>query len=542
MISALREIDDGKTLHDKLMHIMHSRYTGLNYLTYISNSKSIFDVSLANQKKNHFVNRIRNFNIPTKIAPLKRMKEKSRDIVSFTIAKPKTCVEEFCERLNNFVKPLDVINAAVRLNLITEEQSRRYVDNLNCMQRTPISLIYNMISNRIAKGILDKEKIQSYQKKFYPLGIPNCTGCEPEVEKMLNLFYISIKQHTYSNRVNCKPQVTTDLERVEDDFAATDVEIALNENVRRHLIEYGWSYLLTSTDTLDELNVCFGKYGSLSLRILSIFYNQLYSRFIDYLFRRAIGLGVKRILSKPTWSKDLERIFPPTRSQHRKPAKLANDFTMFEYIMLPIQYSVENVAYLSELMEKYFVKRSAESKTPIDIEVQYWRQALQEAIGVLRNSECSGDVTAGFSFSALLAASATLVSYFSTVRALVNQNTKNRQLANEIGITDTSLNSDQRVFDIIIEVIVNKKKKMKEGAQEMAGLFKDCDLNLCQNLIKVVILTIKAMKYYAFHKLQESPVVRVYVGNGKIDMAPLYGPPGNASIPFDIFRPKESFK
>ncbi|EAY20018.1 hypothetical protein TVAG_402740 [Trichomonas vaginalis G3] len=542
MVATLKESRKDIDLTTKLRIMIKSKCPIYKYINFITNQNNIAQIPFQQCKANKNLKNTRNFRIPIKIAPIQKPKERSHDVAKFSIVREKTCVEEFCSQLSNFTRPLDVICAALRLNKISIDEARQLVDRLDYRIPEPIPLTFSFISNSLANGVLDKETHQSYTKKLYPLGIPSCTGCEPEVNKLLNNNYVAVEQRTSANgRPHIIQQVSNELEGVEDTHAATDVEIALNENVRRHILEYGWGYILTASDTGDELTACFGKNGRLLLKLMKLYYDQISAPILDMLQQRAINLGVRRLQFKPNWSKTLEKKLPPTRAQYKKPTKQNTDFSYLDYGMPPIDYDIQNVNYLSEIMEKYYAKRAADNKQAIDIEIEYWRRSIQFAIKILRTEQITDEFTANYGLAALLTASAMLASSLKVVRELDDAVDKSRKIPIEIGLTDHSMGGHDRVFDMAIDIITNKKKKKKDELQEMAGCFKTVDINGCLHLIHIITLTIKTMKYHAANSNSESPIARIYIGNGRLNMAPLYGPIGSVAINLEIFRPKESF-
>ena len=484
------------------------------------------------------IKQIRNFNVPISIDKSLNPKNKKKDPITIRIRKPKTCIDAICEKIQH-ASELDVIGAGLEMKLLSPDQEEKLVESLDYRVQKSIPQFYSFISNRLANGELENESFQSYRKKSYPLGIPCCTGCDKGTRSILNLFYVAVEQKTSSNgRPTIIQQVSNDLEDVEDTHAACDVAIARNENVRRHLIEYGFDYVHTEPDMWVEMEECFGEKGELILKLQTVKeIQEVVQQFLlDTLYKRAKGLGMKRMACKPQWSKDLERILPPTRAQFKRVNKYINDYDIFETIKTPITFKVENVAYLSMIMEKYFAKRLQALKPPTKEEVAIWREIVETTAKQLRLPADSESFTLTYGRAAQLTAGSLLCIAFEVIRDMTTITESGRKIPLEIGITEKQLAGADRVMDLAVDYVINKNKQSNDNIQEMAGLFRVVDINQVMDFIKALTLEIKTMKYCAINDRTEAPLLTATVHEGELNIKSLYGAE-EIYINLERFRP-----
>ena len=490
------------------------------------------------QMNNLYIKQMGNFNVPLKIDKSLKPIHKKKDQITLNIRKPKTFIDAICEKIEH-ASELDVILALLHLNKLSHNQEENLVESLDYRVQKSIPLFYSFISNRLANGELTNESFQSYKKKSYPLGIPSCSGCSKSTRSILNLFYVAVEQKTSSNgRPTIIQQVSNDLEDVEDTHAACDVDIARNENVRKHLSDYGFDYVHTEPDMWVEMEACFGDKGELILKLQTVeSIQQIVQNFLlDTLYKRAKGLGMKRLANKPQWSRDLERILPPTRAQFKKVNKYINDYQIYESIKTPITFKVENVTYLTNIMDKYFTKRSQALKPPTREEISIWREIIDTTAKQLRLSSDSEPFQLTYGRAAQLTAASLLCIAFEVIREMTTITESGRKIPMEIGITEKKFAGAERVMDLAVDYIINKNKQSNDNIQEIAGLFRVVDINQVMDFIKTLTLTIKTMKYCAINDATEAPLLTATIHDGELNINSLYGAQ-EIYIDLERFRP-----
>ena len=538
-ISSLRTLYGDDKIQDLLEKLENSKFKKLKFLELATGTKQVLVTAPNDAVKDSLaIKHVKNFNVPihvdTRLAP----NNKRRDIITLNIRKEQTSIDQLCEKVGH-ITALDVIKVGTQKGVISKEQREKIIEGMDYRVQKSIPQFYSFISNRLANGVLEKDNFQSYRRKSYPLGIPGCTGCEKSTRSLLNLFYVAVEQKTSSNgRPTIIQQVSTDLEDVEDTHAACDVDIARNENVRRHISEYGFDYVYTEPDTSIEFEKCFGEKGEIILKLAEI--GKIHEKVVDFiektLYKRSVGLGFERLTHKPKWSRDLERVLPPTRAQFKRPPKIINDYQMYMNISTPITYNVENVTFLNKIVEKYFAKRLSSMKPPTKEEINAWKRVLVETVKQLRTPSGSPALELTYGRAALLVAAGILCVSFDVTREMSALTESGRKIPTEIGITDQNMAGAERVMDLAVDFVINKGLRSKDYIQEIAGLFRVVDINQVTEFIKALTLTIKAIKYCATDTGSEAPIVKAQIADGIITMSPLYGD-GAISISLERFIP-----
>lgn len=485
-------------------------------------------------------------NFPVRIAKV-APQDPGKDIVKYTINGPTNCVEEFCNNLNHFCRPLDVITAAYRLKKIDFKEKERLVKSLDHRIFDNPSRIFSFVSNGLSNGRLIKdESIHSYTKKKYPIGPPSCKGSDSLAQDLLNLYYVAVEQRTSakSGKPHIIQQVSNDLEAVEDFHAAMDVEIARNESVRRHLIEYQDDYIWTAPDTSDEMLTCCGKGGCVMLKLIDYHPDHVNQRIDEILHRRLVNLSVSRIISKPRWSRTLELYFPTSRAHFQKTPKHINDYTIYKDVRTPLPFSKENVSFITLIFDKFFSEKIVDPKPPPPEELSKWREAITKMIQLLRMPDEIPFVL-NYSQAVLFSSLCILTNKLDVVRAMMDNQAVGRKIPLEIGITDDTMAGAERVFEIAVQTIINKKKKLKDGLLEIAGLFRRVDITFIAEIIKTMLLAIKAMKHYASPTQdKEGALVTATINGDRVDMALINNKVGEPVICIDLeqYKPKEGFR
>lgn len=533
----LNNDNNSQSLEAKLKSIIEGKYVQYNYLKEISGSKSLKEKSFMCPKNSGLISNGRNFLVPTKIDEKLKRPKKPRDMVKIVIEKPQTPVDAFiCENAKS-CNALDIIKVLIQKKVVNEKTIKYLIDSLDCRNKTNLEKLYNFISNVLANGDPEKSTFISYKKKNYPIGIPTCSGCDAETQKLLNLFYFSVEQKTSgSGKPHIIQQVSNELEGVEDKHAEIDVEIARNENVRKHLDEYGIGYIYSTPDTLNELDVAFGEAGPLLLKL-----NSESDKVIEWinkkLYQRAVALGVKRLTQKPIWSKELERVLPPTRAQFKK-CKWANEYAQYSNIVTPIEYNVENVSFIPMIMEKYFAARQKAPEPPSVDEINEWRIQVKDVVSKLRVENAEYELN--YTQSAFFVATAFLCSQLNDVREYTKTSALGRKIPKSIGITDEFNDGPDRIFSIAADLLA-RNRRMKDGISEIAGLFKEVNESRVTELLKIIILAIKTMKHVKESNEKEYPIIKATVSNGTLNMSPLYGE-GTVAINLEKFKPEKAFR
>ena len=255
--------------------------------------------------------------------------------------------------------------------------------------------------------------------------------------------------------------------------------------------------------------------------------------------KRAFGLGMKRLTQKPQWSRDLEKVLPPTRAQFKRDTKYINDYNIYENIQTPITFKIENVTYFTEIMDKYLTKRLQAQNPPATDEVKLYHEIINNTASQLRLLEESPEFELTFGRAHHLTAASLLCISFEFIREYNNLTEGGRKIPLSIGITNRTLAGAERVMDLAVEYIVNKTKAGTEYIQEIAGLFRHVDLNQVMDFLKAFILTIKTMKYCAVNDKNEAPLLCGKVENGILNISSLYGHT-EASINLERFKPLNS--
>ncbi|EAY07335.1 hypothetical protein TVAG_139650 [Trichomonas vaginalis G3] len=542
-VDSLKSVGDSP-LKNKLEQIIKTGCPGLNYLRIINNK----EISLKDNTAKRGVlskEKLLNFRIPVKISGIGRQNP-GVDIVQYVINGPTNCVEEFCSKTENFCRPLDVIGACARLNKITEEEHKALVQGLDHRIFDNAPRVFSYISNGLSNGRFIKDQtVHSYTKKRYPIGAPSCKGVDPLAKSLLNLYYVAVEQRTSgSEKPHIIQQVSNNLEAVEDYHAAHDVEIARNECCRRHLLEYGSDYIWTAPDLSDEMKVLFGKSGCLFLKLLD--YDKkgvLYEKIVHFLNMRGANLQISRLLLKPKWSRTLELYFPTSRAHFQKTPKHINDYSMYKDVRPPLPFKRDNIAMITTIFDKFFIQKTEDPKPPQPEEIEKWKQTVNKMIGLLRVPD---DIPMMLTYSqaAMFSSLCILSQRLEVVRVMTQVCDKGRKIPLEIGLTDYTMAGAERVFEIAVETIINKKRKLKDGLLEIAGLFRKVDITLIAELLKIMLLAIKTLKHLSQTDNKEGPLVRVVISGDVVEMAlqdlKINEPP--LSIDLEQFKPKEGFR
>ena len=536
IISTLLKISDGEDIKSVAQKIINSKNVQYNYLKKITGSKNVLDPHFNSEPNRGLILGGYNFKVSVKIDPKLKPKNHQQDIVTLTPQKSRTKIDEFCSQMN--YSPLDIISALRRLGLIREETHPELRESLDCRVKKSLSHLYNYISNQLANGYPTNEQYMSYKKKVYPLGYPLCSGCDKATQSLLNLSYFSVELKTSSSgKPHIIQQVSNSLEEVEDLHAEIDVQIARNENVRRHILEYGVDYIHAAPDTAIELEICFGSLGPLMLKICNGREEEGIEWMKSLLYTRAVNLGIKRLIEKPGWSQKLEKYLPITRSQFQK-IKWLNEYNSFTNVSTPIIYDVDNVTFIPMLMERYIAARKKAPDQPSQAEIEGWIRIYTEVAKNLREDIVEFDVTYGE--AAIYVAAAYLCANLDRVLEFYRMTLKSRKIPYEIGITNEYLGGIYRVLSIVAG-LMTRTIKMKDGISEIAGLFKVVDTNYLMELIKMMIIFIKTVKHEQSLKQKDTPFIKAIINNGKLTMRTLYGD-CDLSIDLEKFKPDKAFR
>ena len=532
-LSKISKEEDIKTIVQKIANSKNVQY---NYLKKITGSKNLTDKSFNSATNSGIIFGGYNFRVSLKIDPKLKPRIQRQDAVTLTPQESRSKIDLFCSKFN--YSPLDVISALQRLKKIDEKTHKELRESLDCRVKKNISHLYNYISNQLANGYPTDAQYLSYKKKIYPLGHPRCSGCDSETQKILNLNYFSVELKTScSGKPHIIQQVSNSLEEVEDTHAETDVQIARNENVRRHIIEYGTDYIHAAPDTANEFQICFGSLGPLLLRLCNIKADDAVEWMKSMLYKRAVNLGVKRLIEKPVWSQSLERYLPITRAQYKK-VKWLNEYNTFCSVSTPIIYDVENVSFIPLLMEKYIVARKKAADPPSVIEIEGWTNIYTEVVNHMREDETQIELT--FSEAAIYVAAAYLCANLDKVLEFHRMTLASRKIPYEIGITTEYLGGIDRTLTIVAGLMA-RIIRMKDGIAEVAGLFKVVDVNYIMELVKMMIIFIKTVKHKNSLKQQEYPFIKATIQRGHLVMKTLYGD-DDISMNLEKFKPEKAFR
>ncbi|EAX95180.1 DnaJ domain containing protein [Trichomonas vaginalis G3] len=494
--------------------VKNSPYKAYTFLRCINENKNISSKGLQGFKESIKFFGESDLQIPMKIYKADNQ-ESPRQFVHFKINRNPNCIDQFCQKLGNSISPLDVITAAHRLQKIDNEEKDEYLKYLDYRSKDTQIRVYSFISNPLTHGHLIKnmKTIGSYAKQYHPIGMAPSSFCDEMAKSVLNNSYITVDQSTNEKdgkKVHIINQVSTQLEVVEDDHADFDVKCTRNENVIKRLNEYGESYFYTSPDFTKELIETFGPKGCLITKFCKINWDISFKFLLKFLVKRYKRLQIGRLLSKPEWSRTLETYLPVSRASFSKiPNKLV-DYHRFSFIPLPLKFNVENVAYLVDLFERFYASYLFIKETMCEKEV------FTNAVAVLRSNDVVYNMT--YSEAQLVTSLAILAKRMDNIRSTSNETSKSRKLAIEIGITDNQMNTATRVNEMIHELIINRKLQIKQAVPQIAGLLDEVNNKAVKEMLTIVLICIRAMKFVSANKSKEGEIVQMSCNDGLLRM------------------------
>ena len=490
------------------------------FYSIIKKGKLMKKMNKNSEKITKIENKIINFKLPIiidkSLKPLNDPLHKN----DLHLKKLNSSISEFCEKKHYSYTEPDIINSLVHLHKISNDDKQKLFSELNSKQEFSDHLRL-LLAIQLSQGYLTKVKSGSYVKAKFPLGLPKATNKDKLAEEVLNDYWKSIMQKTACSRVNMILQTSAELEQAEDLMAASDVEIAHNERARYSLFQNGICSSLFNPIFIQEIERMLGEKSHLILSLCTL-KNDIIEKFIhEKLYQRAIGLGVRQIIERKKWIHEHEKSFPSCRAIYKAKGKIFRNFSAFNSVFTPITYNVENLTYLSQIINLFITDNHPEK--------QYWKEEIEKVITQLRYSKNSPSFGATYSYALLIVASAVFCYIFNSVRNIDNSLTSLR-IPREIGITDDNSLGTKRVFRAINDLIDHKKGQLKPRLADLAGLFPKIDIQDTTLLIQITLLVYSAIEYNHSAKESEVHVYNISICDSVLTIHTIDSPEKNAVI------------
>ena len=464
-----------------------------------------------NQISNEIVNvrkKMINFSVPICIDKNLKQNKSISEKNQIKLFSPNSEILKFCEKNKSSCTAPDVINALETKKLISHNDKTAFFQELFKKQEFPKEL-QHLLGIKLAKGRWTQEKSGSYVKLFYPVGVPKSTKRDSKTAEIVNDYWISVYQKTANSRSKVIMQTSAEIEQAEDLMAKADVEISLNEQARRTLYENGISGAIVDPVFQHELEAAFNRTGWLIIKLTSINQDAVTAFLEDKLYTRGFGLCMKFIKERKSLIHEHEKSFPSTRAMYKTKAKLFSDYSCFSEIQSPIKFPVENLTYASQIID-IFVKTRDNSN-------EYMKASMQKIIKELRSVEYSPDEAISKCHVEFLASTAIFCTITSDVREIDIQQSRVK-IPKEIGISDNEALCPTRVFNAVIDLIENRKGKLKERFADLAGLFPIVDVTRVSMLVKSTILLLSTCENFSRTTNKVSCDYAVTVKNGELSI------------------------
>jgi len=482
-IGRISSYNDNKSLIDR---ISVSKYPEYYLLKTIESEKELHNVEPPN-----LIRKIYNFKVPVEVIPKSQLF--SSPITQERVEQTNSKLLEFCNSSGIHVSPLDCIKALYENNDISSNDLQDMVNDVRYRKSRRADEFFSQVSNPLSNGKLLPKSIGSYSETYYPFGNPICSGKDPWINSIINTKWVSCEQNSEENpnKRTITQQVPSSLETVEDNHTILDIDISRNSTVRKGLTDYGVIVLETSPIYTEEFMALFGKKGHLVLVLLQK-NPLLLPQIMKKLIMRGSSLLEKRNRYRGEWVRELEVVLPYYRAKYRKHTKLINDFSEFKSVSTPLFFEIETVTYIWELIDLYINTRPRFKEKKGSFDQIQWKIALNTIITSLREFDTGKSVPLSFSQIQILIPCILMSQFMNEIRSLTNFVSYSRRISYDIGITHPSMHGSNRIFTILVDSVL--KKKIKDGAVEISGLFPSIDVIGVISFFKTFIIALKAIK------------------------------------------------
>ena len=389
--------------------------------------------------------------------------------------------------------PGDFLRAACSLGIITEEIKEEKLKN-NCRNlATQMDIVWNKLSNwfSIGKIIREEQVSPSYFVQKFDLGKPSC------FLEDINSGSKLVTNSDFTNNVSKKLLIKEFRKTTQGIESMTffDTYISIIETIYRGFIETGFDIFYENESITYIFDIIYPRFGPLILGICKSCKAETHD-WMEASLRKV--LTNYKIAKKMIFSPFMER---PEISKKQNMQMLTNgqkrmiySFKVITKYPIPIEYPVENVTYISKVVDMFLMK-ARYMKLPITVPViQKMNQTTRYVIRSLR-AFTEQSIKADQKLANVFVSAASLCVSFINIRSL-SLKEGDTFLQKSIGVIDKPLSGPEKIISVITDNII-ASEAARVGIAEVINYFNKVDLDQVITIYKSVCLFVNTLIDYS---------------------------------------------